>query len=306
MSRVPRPAPNRYSPSAAALASFSSATTRPQRSCSMRPSGTSFQPCRLGGSASTPRAASSGPAAETPMPASVPSSVPACLQARRSDSSISSATASGPRRARVAMRSAASTRPSAAITAVSTFVPPRSIAPASVSLTRRPLRAGCSGCSTAAPGTGGHGRPRCLLVQPHVLLRSSPPGVVLGHGSLHQPAPLVGPSEHGERPLKRLFELVCVCLVEYEAVAHTVCVGPLIHRIGQAAGAPHDRHRAVAQRDHLAQAAGLEARGHEEQVRAAVDLLREIRIEGERDRDAQRVLFLQGQQLVVVLPIARA
>ena len=59
--------------------------------------------------------------------------------------------------------------------------------------------------------------------------------------------------------------------------------------VGQAARPPHDRGRAVAQRDHLALAAGLEAARHQEQVRAGVDAARHVPVEALDERDARRV-----------------
>ena len=71
-------------------------------------------------------------------------------------------------------------------------------------------------------------------------------------------------------------------LVEDEAVA--VGRGGVGHGVGQAAGAAHDRRRPVAQRVHLRQPAGLEQAGHQEQVAAGVDAVRERVVEAARRR----------------------
>ena len=59
-------------------------------------------------------------------------------------------------------------------------------------------------------------------------------------------------------------------------------------RVAQAAGRADDRRRAVAQGDHLAGAARLEARRHEEAVGAGVDPPREVAIEALDERDPVR------------------
>ena len=65
--------------------------------------------------------------------------------------------------------------------------------------------------------------------------------------------------------------------------------GLLVHvddRVRQAAGPAHDGRRAVAQRDHLALAARLEARRHQEQVGAGVDPAGQVAVEALDQRDA--------------------
>jgi hypothetical protein len=47
----------------------------------------------------------------------------------------------------------------------------------------------------------------------------------------------------------------------------------LLHRVGQAAGLADHRHCAVAHGKHLAEAAGLEGAGHQEDIAPAVDSL---------------------------------
>src|SRR5436309_126402 len=73
-------------------------------------------------------------------------------------------------------------------------------------------------------------------------------------------------------------------LGEREAVATRIGVD-VAHRIREPANRANDRDRAVAERDQLAETAGLESRRHEEQVRARVDALGERRIEPEGERE---------------------
>ena len=67
-----------------------------------------------------------------------------------------------------------------------------------------------------------------------------------------------------------------VVRVEQEAGALAGRGFHCVHRVGQPAGATHDRHRAVAQAVHLVQAARLVARRHEEHVGAGLDPVREL------------------------------
>ena len=80
---------------------------------------------------------------------------------------------------------------------------------------------------------------------------------------------------------------------EAVAVAGIVVVGQ--HRIPQAAGLPGDGQGAVAQGDHLAQAAGLEHGGHQEHIRGGIDPV------------GQGAVHLKaGGQLAGVLPLRPA
>ena len=80
---------------------------------------------------------------------------------------------------------------------------------------------------------------------------------------------------------------------EAVAVAGVLIVGQ--HGVPQAAGLAGDGQRAVAQRDQLGQAAGLEQRGHQEQVRRGVELV------------GQHVVHLEvGGHLLGVLPLGPA
>jgi hypothetical protein len=73
-------------------------------------------------------------------------------------------------------------------------------------------------------------------------------------------------------------------IAEDETVGRAVGEGCLVaidHRVGQSAGIAHDRRRAVAQAVHLVQAARLEARGHQENVRAGLDQMRQAVVEAD-------------------------
>ena len=63
---------------------------------------------------------------------------------------------------------------------------------------------------------------------------------------------------------------------------------PQLHRVGEAAGLVHDRHRAVAQAVHLVEAARLVARRHQEHVGAGLDQVRELVREAVVEADLAR------------------
>ena len=67
-----------------------------------------------------------------------------------------------------------------------------------------------------------------------------------------------------------------------------------------------DRRRAVALAVHLVHAARLEARGHEEDVRAGLDQVRERFVEADEEADVVRVMRLQPVQLLHEVAIAGA
>ena len=97
-----------------------------------------------------------------------------------------------------------------------------------------------------------------------------------------------------------------VVVEEREAVALAGGVVVAEHGVAQAAGLAHDGHGAVAQRDHLRQAAGLKQRGHQEHVRACVDAVRQLVVHLEARRDASRIGRLGPLEQIGVLGVAHA
>ena len=61
--------------------------------------------------------------------------------------------------------------------------------------------------------------------------------------------------------------------------------------VGEAADARDDRHRAIAHRAKLGQAAGLEARGHQNGVGAGLDEMGEALLIAEMDADPPRMVL---------------
>src|SRR4030042_230064 len=122
--------------------------------------------------------------------------------------------------------------------------------------------------SSAAAGQG-------LTVDGLVAFGGAAPGEVKLHASRLKAMPLVRALEGGQGAAQGGQQRPWGVFVEYETVTLTVGAGVVADGVGQAAGVAHHGDGAVAQGDELAQAAGLEARGHEEQVAAAVDELRQ-------------------------------
>ena len=95
-----------------------------------------------------------------------------------------------------------------------------------------------------------------------------------------------------------------VVRLEGEAVAFAVAA--VADGVLEAAGLADDRDGAVAQRDHLGQAAGLALRGHQEEVGAGVDLSREARVEAQLDAELVRVPLGDAAEVVLVGAVAGA
>src|SRR5436190_11521007 len=88
-------------------------------------------------------------------------------------------------------------------------------------------------------------------------------------------------------------------LREGEAVALRIRVH-VADRGGESTDRAHDRDRSVAERDELSETAGLEPRGHEEEIRTGIDPLRQSRVETERQREASLVLRGEVTPLLLV------
>jgi hypothetical protein len=93
-------------------------------------------------------------------------------------------------------------------------------------------------------------------------------------------------------------------VVEHEARA---LAGARIERcdgVGEPARIAHDRRRPVALRVHLVQAAGLVQRGHEEEVHAGLDHVRELLVEALPQHGAARELVPELAQEALVARVA--
>ena len=79
-----------------------------------------------------------------------------------------------------------------------------------------------------------------------------------------------------------------------------------LNAVGKSAGLPHDGHGAVAHGDHLAQAARLKARGHEENVRSGVHPAGKRLGKADLGAEPAGVPGLQRAVVVLIRPVARA
>ena len=100
--------------------------------------------------------------------------------------------------------------------------------------------------------------------------------------------------------------IVGVIVEEAEAVARAVGFVVGQHGVPQAAGFPNDGQGAIAQGNHLAQAAGLKLRGHEEHVRAGVNAVGQRAVHLEAGGYPAGVLLLGPAEQVHILGIAHA
>ena len=98
--------------------------------------------------------------------------------------------------------------------------------------------------------------------------------------------------------------VVGIVVEEGEAVAlvSELVVGE--NGIPQAAGFTDDRDGAIAQRDHLAEAAGLKLAGHEEHVAAGVDAVGQLMVHGKAGGDPARILRLGPGEEVGIFGLA--
>ena len=93
---------------------------------------------------------------------------------------------------------------------------------------------------------------------------------------------------------------------EDEPVAALLDRVPVGDRVRQSAGGAHDRNGAVSKTDQLAETARLEARGHQEKVRAGIDVLGQYRFEANGRRHLLRVVAGIGPEHLLVAGVTGA
>ena len=101
-----------------------------------------------------------------------------------------------------------------------------------------------------------------------------------------------------------LVQLVGAVARKREAIA--LAHGGVVDGVTEAAGLADDGRRAVTAGDHLGQAAGLALGGHDERVRACIDLLRQSRLKADVGAYAARVTGAQVREEALVLVLAAA
>ena len=125
------------------------------------------------------------------------------------------------------------------------------------------------------------------------MLRGGLPGEVRRHAPLLQGLPdiLLVPVEV-QRPLQHVQHVMGVVVQEGEAVAvpGVLVIGK--HCVLKAAGLPDHRDGAIAHGQHLAEAAGLKAGGHQEDVRPRVHPVRQGAIHHKAGGHTARVVVL--------------
>ena len=108
----------------------------------------------------------------------------------------------------------------------------------------------------------------------------------------------------GERALDRVAHIGDIIVAEGEAVA--VVVSAVEYAVLQAADLADDRDGTVAQGDHLRQTAGLLLTGHQEDIRAGVDLARQFGNKSVAGDDSAGIEPLHIAEEVLVLFITGA
>ena len=113
-------------------------------------------------------------------------------------------------------------------------------------------------------------------IQRKILLRRDRPAEVFTHTAQHKPPPhgFIGRIvSHGAFQRKQHFVRVIICKRKPVALVRIFVIGT--NAVAQTARLAHDRYGAVAQRDHLRQAAGLKLRRHQEQIAARINTVRQ-------------------------------
>ena len=154
--------------------------------------------------------------------------------------------------------------------------------------------------SVGAPAAGD------FLVQGRVGRGRTVPAVVGAERVAHQLFPDRFFLEITQAALDREEQLVGVEVREGQAVAGPDVLFKIRDGVLEAADLADDGHRAVFHGDHLAQAAGLVARRHEEQVGAGVDLVGQFLAEADLDGHFVGVAPRQVLQGLFISAVARA
>src|SRR5205085_3303214 len=146
---------------------------------------------------------------------------------------------------------------------------------------------------------------RQRMVDAHVLARGGLPRVVNAHPVQLNPSPSGGLRVPVERLARLVNEGLRRVRAELEARALARRRVELLDRVVKSARGAHQGNCAVAHRVHLVQTARLVERGHQEEVRARLDLVRGRRVETFVDGDAVRREVLERLQKIFVLALAR-
>src|SRR5438128_1461381 len=111
--------------------------------------------------------------------------------------------------------------------------------------------------------------------------------MILLHGGGLQRTPARAVGEERQRPLERTEQRRARILLEDKAR------DAVLNRIGEAADRADHWDRAVALTVHLIEAARLESRGHQKEIGAALDEMRERLVEADVGADPVRMLARQ-------------
>ena len=97
-----------------------------------------------------------------------------------------------------------------------------------------------------------------------------------------------------------------IIVKEAETVACIIIAVIAKHGIAQSAGLAYERHAAVAQRDHLTEAAGFKLRRHQEKVSTSIDMMRKRIVHLEACGHASMILLLSPAEQIDIAAFAHA
>ena len=109
-----------------------------------------------------------------------------------------------------------------------------------------------------------------------------------------------------QRTLDDIQHVMRIVVKEGKAIAFLGVFVVAKYGVAQTAGLTNDRHGAIAQAHHLAQAAGLKLRGHEEEIGAGIQAVSQFMIHGKAGSHLAAVLLLSPAEQVGVAGFAHA
>jgi len=126
----------------------------------------------------------------------------------------------------------------------------------------------------------------------------------LRHAVLHQLPPLLFVVEGGEGTVDGIEESLRRVGRELESSACAKAGIPFLHSVVESAGRTHNGHGSILEGVDLVEAAGLEAAGHEENIRAGFDFVGEGIVVTNLDGEAARVCISKVPEKLFVLRFA--
>src|SRR5580700_3530330 len=132
------------------------------------------------------------------------------------------------------------------------------------------------------------------------------PGEILAHAVRHQRPPVIGLPVELEGARERPRKCRSGEVIEHDTRAAPGSTVIVLHRIGEPAGAPHERHRTVAQRIHLIETAGFVQGGHKEHIARRLYPMGELVAVTAMEEDPAGEALLQGCKELLIARLTAA